>query len=208
MSLFQSCSSGPLGSDSQPTVVSLHVAIAHGYCQLAPCTHRLAACLPCLPRPPALPVCSVSAPYACTHSYSLTTPAPTYSPSPACSPPFRLPPPSLRRRLPAGEETSAQMSAAHHSKISRCRQFNGSNGAKIDFVYLIAAMPGRHSGGQVHKAKETAAPLFDILPLQVPAVQAPATEERHVCSAISRPSEQQRVACRVLRACPTLNSEP
>ena len=26
-----------------------------------------------------------------------------------------------------------------------------SNGANIDFVYLIATMPGRHSGSQVHK---------------------------------------------------------
>ena len=26
-----------------------------------------------------------------------------------------------------------------------------SNGVKIDFVYLIATMPGRHSGDQVHK---------------------------------------------------------
>ena len=31
---------------------------------------------------------------------------------------------------------------------------------KTDFVYLIAAMPGRHSGDQVHKVKKTAAPLF------------------------------------------------
>ena len=33
-------------------------------------------------------------------------------------------------------------------------------GQKIDFVYLIATMPGRHSGDQVHKVKKTAAPLF------------------------------------------------
>ena len=33
------------------------------------------------------------------------------------------------------------------------------NGEKIDFVCLFAAMPGRRSGGQVHKVKKTAAPL-------------------------------------------------
>ena len=33
-------------------------------------------------------------------------------------------------------------------------------GEKIDFVYLIATMPGRHSGAQVHKAKKNAAPWF------------------------------------------------
>ena len=30
-------------------------------------------------------------------------------------------------------------------------------------MYLVAAMPGRHSGDQVHKVKKTAAPSFDIL---------------------------------------------
>ena len=33
-----------------------------------------------------------------------------------------------------------------------------SNGVKVDFVYLIATMPGRHSGDQVHKVKKAAAP--------------------------------------------------
>ena len=33
-------------------------------------------------------------------------------------------------------------------------------GEKVDVVYLIATMPGRHSGDQVHKVKKTAAPLF------------------------------------------------
>ena len=33
-----------------------------------------------------------------------------------------------------------------------------SNGVKIDFVYLIATMPGRHSGDQVHKITNGAAP--------------------------------------------------
>ena len=33
-------------------------------------------------------------------------------------------------------------------------------GEKVDFVCLIATMPGRHSGDQVHKVKKTAAPLF------------------------------------------------
>ena len=37
------------------------------------------------------------------------------------------------------------------------------NGEKIDFVCLIATMPGRHSGDQVHKVKKTAVPLFYIL---------------------------------------------
>ena len=32
-------------------------------------------------------------------------------------------------------------------------------GEKIDFVYLIATLPGRHCGAQVHKVKKTAAPL-------------------------------------------------
>ena len=36
------------------------------------------------------------------------------------------------------------------------------NGRKIDFVYLLATMSGRHSGDQVHKAKKPAAPLFLI----------------------------------------------
>ena len=31
-------------------------------------------------------------------------------------------------------------------------------GEKVDFVYLIATMPGRHSGDQVHKVKKAAAP--------------------------------------------------
>ena len=31
---------------------------------------------------------------------------------------------------------------------------------KVDFVYLIATVPGRHSGDQVHKVKKTAAPFF------------------------------------------------
>ena len=35
-----------------------------------------------------------------------------------------------------------------------------SNREKIDFVYLIATMPGRHSGDQVHKVKKNAAPPF------------------------------------------------
>ena len=35
-----------------------------------------------------------------------------------------------------------------------------SNGAKLDFVYLIATVPGRHSGDQVHEVKKNAAPLF------------------------------------------------
>ena len=34
------------------------------------------------------------------------------------------------------------------------------NGEKSDFVYLVATMPGRHSGDQVHKVKKTAAPSF------------------------------------------------
>ena len=34
------------------------------------------------------------------------------------------------------------------------------NREKIDFVYLIATMPGRHSGDQVHKDKKNAAPPF------------------------------------------------
>ena len=33
-------------------------------------------------------------------------------------------------------------------------------GQKIDFVYVIATMPGRHSADQVHKVKEAAAPSF------------------------------------------------
>ena len=33
-------------------------------------------------------------------------------------------------------------------------------GQKIDFVYLTATMPGRHSGDQVHKVKKAAAPLL------------------------------------------------
>ena len=33
-------------------------------------------------------------------------------------------------------------------------------GINIDFVCLIATMPGRHSGGQVHKVKQNAAPLL------------------------------------------------
>ena len=37
------------------------------------------------------------------------------------------------------------------------------NGTNIDFVYLIGTMPGRHSGDQVHKVKQVAAPSFDIL---------------------------------------------
>ena len=36
-------------------------------------------------------------------------------------------------------------------------------GAKIDGVYLIATMPGRHSGDQVHKVKKTPAPSFYFL---------------------------------------------
>ena len=35
-------------------------------------------------------------------------------------------------------------------------------GEKVDFVYLIATMPGRHSGDQVHKVKKTAAPSFSF----------------------------------------------
>ena len=40
-------------------------------------------------------------------------------------------------------------------------------GQKIDFVYLIATMPGRHSGDQVHKVKKTAAPSFFIFYVQM-----------------------------------------
>ena len=32
------------------------------------------------------------------------------------------------------------------------------NGGNTDFVYLVATRPGRHSGGQVHNVKKTAAP--------------------------------------------------
>ena len=39
-------------------------------------------------------------------------------------------------------------------------------GEKVDFVYLIAHVPGRHSGDQVHKVKKAAAPSFYILLLQ------------------------------------------
>ena len=41
-------------------------------------------------------------------------------------------------------------------------------GEKVDFVYLIAIMPGRHSGDRVRKVKRAAAPLFHILRLQAP----------------------------------------
>ena len=34
------------------------------------------------------------------------------------------------------------------------------NGEQVDFVYLIATMPGQHSGDQVHKAEKNAAPHF------------------------------------------------
>ena len=33
-------------------------------------------------------------------------------------------------------------------------------GQKVDFVCLVATMPGRHSGDQVHKVKKSAAPLL------------------------------------------------
>ena len=33
-------------------------------------------------------------------------------------------------------------------------------GQKLDFVCLVATMPGRHSGDQVHKVKKIAAPSF------------------------------------------------
>ena len=36
------------------------------------------------------------------------------------------------------------------------------NGEKIDFVYVIATMPGRHSGDQVHKVKKAAAAIVFI----------------------------------------------
>ena len=35
-------------------------------------------------------------------------------------------------------------------------------GQKVDFVCLVATMPGRHSGDHVHKVKNTAAPFFYI----------------------------------------------
>ena len=41
-----------------------------------------------------------------------------------------------------------------------------NGGKKVDFVYLVATMPGRHSGDQVHKVKKTAAPRVYILLLQ------------------------------------------
>ena len=34
---------------------------------------------------------------------------------------------------------------------------------QVDCVHLIATVPGRHSGDQVHKVKKTAAPLFHVL---------------------------------------------
>ena len=34
------------------------------------------------------------------------------------------------------------------------------NGVKIDFAVRLAAVPGRHSGDQVHKVKKVAAPFF------------------------------------------------
>ena len=33
-------------------------------------------------------------------------------------------------------------------------------GAKVDFVYLVATTPERHSGDQVHNVKKAAAPSF------------------------------------------------
>ena len=36
-------------------------------------------------------------------------------------------------------------------------------GNKVDFVCLAATVPGRHSGGQVHKVKKHAAPLVGMV---------------------------------------------
>ena len=49
------------------------------------------------------------------------------------------------------------------------------NGVKVDFVYLIATMPGRQSGDQVHKVKKIAA-LFFVFCLQ--AILVPESNRR------------------------------
>ena len=54
-------------------------------------------------------------------------------------------------------------------------------GQKIDFVYLIATMPGRHSGDQVHKVKKNAAPLF--LNLLLGANYTGDTQLKKLCTA-------------------------
>ena len=73
-------------------------------------------------------------------------------------------PPHLDRAFPARQGSPRNADPAQQPVRSTTPLL--CNGENIDFLYLIATMPGRHSGDQVHKVKQTAAPSF-VLPFTV-----------------------------------------